>query len=263
MLCITADSLHWPIGSAAGDATSVVDLPYIRNRSHMTDINEKSMPDLASEANQAKRPPLALAEPKDRAPDEAQSSPIGLIFIAGLFALLWFWGGPSYFWVVLGILVMIFLHELGHFMTARWTGMKATQFFLFMGPRLWSFQRGETEYGIRSIPAGAFVRIVGMHNLDPIEPGDESRAYMNKSYPRRMLVITAGSMMHFIQAVLLSLVAISLIGIPMVDNEDWTIAQIVPLGTGEEATPSPALEAGLEPGDTCLLYTSPSPRDRG
>ena len=152
--------------------------------------------------------------------------------------------------MVLGILVMIFLHELGHFMTARWTGMKATQFFLFMGPRLWSFQRGETEYGIRSIPAGAFVRIVGMHNLDPIEPGDESRAYMNKSYPRRMLVITAGSMMHFIQAIVLYLVAVTLIGSPVQNPEDWSIRVIAPLEVGEEAIESPAFAAGLEPGDT-------------
>ena len=56
-------------------------------------------------------------------------------------------------------------HELGHYLTARWTGMKVTQFFLFFGPRLWSFRRGETEYGIRAIPLGAFVRIVGHEPL--------------------------------------------------------------------------------------------------
>ena len=49
--------------------------------------------------------------------------------------------------------------------------MKATQFFLGFGPRLWSFQRGETEYGVRALPLGAFVRIIGMNNLDEVPPG--------------------------------------------------------------------------------------------
>ena len=70
--------------------------------------------------------PWVMAEPKEVAPGEEQSNPTGLIVLAGLFALLWFGAGPRYFLVVLGLLVMIFLHELGHFMTARWTGMKAT-----------------------------------------------------------------------------------------------------------------------------------------
>ena len=81
--------------------------------------------------------------------------------------------------------------------------MKATQFFLFMGPKLWSFRRGETEYGVRAYPVGAFVRIIGMNNLDEVDPEDEPRAYRNKSYPRRMLVITAGSIMHILIAIAL------------------------------------------------------------
>ena len=72
---------------------------------------------------------------------------------------------------VVGVVISIFLHELGHFITARWTGMKATQFFLFFGPRLWSFRRGETEYGVRALPLGAFVRIIGMNRMDEVEPG--------------------------------------------------------------------------------------------
>ncbi|MEM7273046.1 MAG: site-2 protease family protein, partial [Actinomycetota bacterium] len=221
----------------------------------MTDTNDTSAspppptaadaPLPADQAPTGRQVPLVLAEPKDRPPSEAQSNPLGLVLIFALFALLWFWAGPSYFWVVVGVVVMIFLHELGHFMTARWTGMKATQFFLFMGPRIWSFQRGETEYGVRALPLGAFVRIIGMHNLDPVEdPADEPRAYRNKSYPQRMLVITAGSMMHFIQAVLLFMVVTTAIGID--DPEKWSIGEISALETGE----TPAVVAGLEPGDT-------------
>ena len=192
------------------------------------------------------RVPYVMAEPRDRDPDETRSNPLGLVLIAGLFALLWFGAGPRYFFVVVGLLVMIFLHELGHYLTARWTGMKATQFFLFMGPRIWSFHRGETEYGVRTLPIGAFVRIVGMHNLDPCDPEDEPRAYKNKSYPRRMLVITAGSMMHFLQAIILFTIVTSVIGLD--DPNKWSIGEVSQLETGE----TPALVAELEPGETIL-----------
>ncbi len=190
------------------------------------------------------RPPIVFAEPKERSPDEGgKSNPFGLVPVVGLFALLWFWAGPRYFWVVIGLVVMIFLHELGHYMTARWTGMKATQFFLFMGPRIWSFRRGETEYGLRMLPIGAFVRIIGMHNLDPCEPEDEARAYKNQSYPKRMLVITAGSMMHFIQAILLFGIVTTVIGVD--DMNRWSVDVVSRLDTGE----TPAVVAELEPGD--------------
>ncbi len=91
---------------------------------------------------------------------------------------------------VVGVVISIFLHELGHFVTAKWTGMKATQFFLFFGPRLWSFRRGETEYGVRAVPLGAFVRIIGMNSMDEVDPADEARTYRQATFPRRLLVIT-------------------------------------------------------------------------
>ena len=81
--------------------------------------------------------------------------------------------------------------------------MKVTEFFLGFGPKLWSFRRGETEYGIKLIPVVAYVRIIGMNNLDEVAPEDEPRTYRQQTFPRRMLVITAGSMMHFIQAFVL------------------------------------------------------------
>jgi membrane-associated protease RseP (regulator of RpoE activity) len=127
--------------------------------------------------------------------------------LAGLAIIgLFLWLGFSNGWMLvfaLGILVSVFLHELGHFITARLTGMKATQFFIGFGPRLWSFHRGETEYGVRLLPLGAFVRIIGMNNLDEVPPADEARTYRQKSYPRRMLVITAGSLMHLLLAIAL------------------------------------------------------------
>lgn len=116
------------------------------------------------------------------------------------------WLGVSSPWTfvfVAGLLVSVFLHELGHFVTARRTGMKVTQFFMGFGPRVWSMQRGEVEYGIRALPLGAFVRIVGMNNLDDCDPIDETRAYRAQSYPKRLLVITAGSLMHGVIALVL------------------------------------------------------------
>ncbi len=212
-------------------------------------VNSHSATPPAPEATPptAEKLPWVLAEPEERADDfEGQTNPIGLVGIAALFALLWFGAGPRYFLVVLGLVVMIFLHELGHYLTAKWTGMKVTQFFLFMGPRIWSFRRGETEYGVRLFPVGAFVRIVGMNNLDPCDPEDEPRAYRNKSYPRRLLVISAGSIMHFIQALILFVIVTSLIGVN--DPAKWSVGRVSALT--DQATP--AVEAGLMPGDDII-----------
>jgi hypothetical protein len=84
---------------------------------------------------------------------------------------------PWLFVLIMALLVSIFLHELGHFLVAKRTGMKVTEFFLGFGPRIWSFRRGETEYGMKIIPAGAYVKIVGMSNLEEVAPEDEARSY--------------------------------------------------------------------------------------
>ena len=128
----------------------------------------------------------------------------------GAIVALFAWLAVVNIWIfvfVVGVVLSIFLHEMGHFLTAKWTGMKVTQFFLFFGPRLWSFRRGETEYGVRALPLGAFVRIVGMNRMDEVEPEDEGRTYRQQSYPKRMLVISAGSIMHMIIAIVIMLIA--------------------------------------------------------
>jgi membrane-associated protease RseP (regulator of RpoE activity) len=127
---------------------------------------------------------------------------LAMVAIGGLFL----WLGLVDIWIfvfVVGVVISIFLHETGHFVTAKWTGMKATQFFLFFGPRLWSFRRGETEYGVRAIPLGAFVRIIGMNRMDEVDPADEARTYRQATFPRRLLVISAGSIMHILIAIVL------------------------------------------------------------
>lgn len=121
-----------------------------------------------------------------------------IVGVAVIVALL-VWLGLNNVWTlvfVLGLIVSVFLHEVGHFSTARLTGMKVTQFSMGFGPRLLAWRRGEVEYGLRALPVGAFVRIVGMNNLDETDPADEDRTYRSKSFPRRLLVITAGSLMH-------------------------------------------------------------------
>lgn len=141
---------------------------------------------------------------------------------------------------VIGLLISIFLHEMGHYVTARKSGMKVTQFFMGMGPKLWSYRRGETEYGVRLLPVGAFVRIIGMNNLDDTPPEDEDRTYRSKSYPRRMLTITAGSIMHMIIAIVLLFTVYSVWG----KNEPTGRVGIAEVVAGKGAD-----LAGVEPGD--------------
>ncbi len=180
----------------------------------------------------------------------------GLAGLAGLFVLLAMLGGLSAVIVVVAILVIVFLHELGHFLTARWGGMKSTEFFLGFGPRIWSFRRGETEYGIKAIPAGAYVKIIGMNNLDEVDPADEARTYRQASFPRRLSVAVAGSAMHFLIALVLLFTLFAGFGFrgfvtsqeefdqltaEALESPDWGIRSVTP--------DSLAASVGLEPGD--------------
>ena len=158
------------------------------------------------------RSEMAAGGATEGAPDDVKNSGrfIGFVMLA-----LLTWLAFSNIWTfifVVGLLISIFLHEVGHFSTARLTGMKVTQFFMGFGPRVWSRTEGEVEYGVRALPLGAFVRIIGMNNIDEVEPEDESRAYRSKSYPRRLLVITAGSLMHMLIAFVLMFGVFSIAG---------------------------------------------------
>lgn len=162
-------------------------------------------------------------------------------------AALFVWLGLTNPWIlvfVIGLLISIFLHEIGHYVTAKKTGMKVTQFYMGFGPRLWSRKRGELEYGVRAIPLGAFVRIIGMNNLDECAPEDEHRAYRSKSYPRRLLVITAGSLMHAVIALVLFTGVYSLAG--RLGETGEVVIMFPPVEQ------SPAALAGLREGDVVV-----------
>ena len=144
------------------------------------------------------------------------------------------------------MVAVIMLHEAAHFAAAKWSGMKATEFFFGFGPRLWSIRRGETEYGIKAIPFGGYVKIIGMSNLErDIDPADEPRTYRQATYPKRMLVALAGVATHFTMAFLLLVVLLSAVGVPNYDKPSLTVGQISRLDTGA----SPAVDAGFEVGD--------------
>ena len=116
---------------------------------------------------------------------------------------------------VVALLTSVMLHEAGHFLTAKRYGMKATRFFVGFGPTLWSTRRGETEYGVKAIPAGGFVKIVGMTPLEELEPGDEDRAFYKQPPGQRLVVLAAGSVIHLLLAVFLLFAIIASYGDPL------------------------------------------------
>ncbi len=139
---------------------------------------------------------------------------------------------------VFGVLVLV--HELGHFITAKITGMRVDEFAIGFGPKLVSFRRGETAYSIRCIPLGGFNDIAGM---DPENNPAGERGYCMKSIPARMLVILAGSGMNLILPVFL------FFGVFFFNGVDTPSTEPV-LGT--VLPDRPAYAAGLRDGDRIL-----------
>jgi membrane-associated protease RseP (regulator of RpoE activity) len=159
---------------------------------------------------------------------------------------------------VVALLVSVSLHEGGHFWTARRFGMKATQFFVGFGPTVWSTRRGETEWGFKAIPAGGFVKIVGMTQLEDVPPGDEDRAFWRQPAKQRIVVLAAGSTVHFIIAILLVLLSSFAIGKAVETTPAvGSIAACVPLDVEDAcgegpSRPAPAKAAGLQAGDVVV-----------
>jgi membrane-associated protease RseP (regulator of RpoE activity) len=155
---------------------------------------------------------------------------------------------------VVALLVSVMLHEFGHFLTAKRFGMKVTEFFLGFGAKIWSFTRGETEFGIKAIPAGGYCRIIGMSVSEELTPEEEPRAFIAASVPKRLVVLGAGSFTHFVLGFFLIFVIFFGIGTSAIIP---TVDQVLPCVTTSAscpagATPSPAKAAGLHPGDRII-----------
>jgi len=150
-----------------------------------------------------------------------------LVFVAGLVGLFVFVPGSRIpLAIVIGIVVMVMLHEAGHYIMAKRAGMKVTEFFLGFGPRLWSFRRGETEYGVKALPLGGYVRIIGMSNLEDVDPVDEPRTYRKAGYGDRLKVVLAGVTVNLLIAFLLFFVVI--VGRGVAEGPSTTVSLVVP-----------------------------------
>jgi membrane-associated protease RseP (regulator of RpoE activity) len=150
---------------------------------------------------------------------------IRLVLLVGAVVSFGLIGGLSGLVVVSSFVVMLVLHELGHLVVARLSGMQVTEFFIGFGPRLWSVHRGETTYGVKAIPAGAYVRITGMSSLEVVDPAVEHRTYRQQSYPKRMAVALAGSATHFAVALALLFFVYMAVGRP--DPTRWVVGEVV------------------------------------
>ncbi len=124
------------------------------------------------------------------------------IVVAAVIAIGFLAGYGETVLLLLALVLCIVAHEFGHFIAAKTGGIKVTQFFVGFGPRLWSVFRGETEYGVKALPLGGYCRIVGMNNLEEVDPADEPRTYRAAPMWRRLLIDVAGSSAHFLIALL-------------------------------------------------------------
>ncbi|MFN3865725.1 MAG: M50 family metallopeptidase [Demequina sp.] len=181
--------------------------------------------------------------------------------------------------LVIGLLVSIALHEVGHMVPAKKFGVRVSEYFVGFGPRLWSRHGRETEYGIKAIPLGGYVRLVGMippedrvkpvrgtgwaarlvadareAAVEEIQPGEDARAFYHLAWWKKVIVMLGGPLVNLVLALLLFTAVLSTVGTPTASLTVSEVAQCVPAAAAEECAagdpPSPASQAGLEPGDT-------------
>lgn len=160
---------------------------------------------------------------------------------------------------VVALLFSVMVHEFGHYITARKFGMKVTEFFLGFGKRMWSTQLGETEFGIKAIPAGGYCRISGMTPRDEMDLGEEDRAFIKASSGRKLIVLGAGSFLHFVLGFLILLVLFIGIGTNRITPQVAQVSDCIPVSTEactSSSAPSPAKAAGIKPGDYIMAINN-------
>ncbi|MFJ5927813.1 M50 family metallopeptidase [Kitasatospora sp. NPDC092948] len=187
---------------------------------------------------------------------------------------------------VVGLLFSIAWHELGHLSTAKLFGIRVPQYMVGFGKTIWSIKRGETEYGLKAIPFGGYIRMIGMFppgedgritkrssspwrtmiedarsaSYEEIQPGDETRMFYTRSPWKRVIVMFAGPGMNLVLAIGLFLALFMGIGVPQTTPTVATVSEcVVPVGENTDtckpdAEKSPANAAGLRAGDTVLTF---------
>ena len=197
---------------------------------------------------------------------------------------------------VLLILASIALHEIGHLVPAKRFGVKVTDYMIGFGPTLWSRKRGETRYGIKAIPLGGYIRMIGMlpppkgapagtargmstgrmatlvedarrQSLEEIAPGDESRVFYRLPVRKRIIIMLGGPFMNLVIAFGLFTAVLVGIGVPELSLRVNAVVPCAPTaanptGTADgsaECVPTPAVEAGLQPGDEILAFDGRQP----
>ena len=156
----------------------------------------------------------------------------------------------------LGITASVALHECGHMWTAQATGMKVRRYFIGFGPKVFSFRRGETEYGLKALPLGGFCDIAGMTALDEIDPEDLDRAMYRQTTWKRLVVMFGGIAMNFVLGFLLIVILAVGWGLPRLDSppDNQIMVSNVCSDNADGSHPScpgegPAYKAGMRRGD--------------
>ncbi|MGH3940542.1 MAG: M50 family metallopeptidase [Pseudonocardiaceae bacterium] len=169
----------------------------------------------------------------------------------------------------LGIGISIALHEAGHMYSAKAFGMKVRRYFIGFGPTLFSFHRGETEYGLKAIPGGGFCDIAGMTALEELpDPEDRKRAFFRYPTWKRVVVLSAGSLTHFALGIVLIYVMAVSTGLPNSSPSPAVIGAVNPCvslnddGSCPAGSPAPAQDAGLQPGDRVLAVVDTPVQNR-
>lgn len=196
--------------------------------------------------------------------------------------------------VALGLVISIALHEIGHLVPAKKFGVRVPQYFVGFGPTIWSRTRGETEYGVKAIPLGGFVRMVGMFppakrelsedaaaearlrrrgiagwakevteearaaSLEELEPGDKGRAFYQLSMPKKLAVMFGGPFVNLVLSFILFAIVVSGIGFNVATSTVDSVVECVE--TTSDGTcvagsaPAPSAEADFQPGDVIVSW---------